>query len=95
MDIHLDIHRGGRAVCKSTGQNPGLRQGLGGGYPGVRWQVEGASRDGAGGGKAMAHGGRGPGKGGEKKRKTQKKEPKKAYSTTDSLVVPHRSTEVA
>ena len=53
----MDIHRGGRAVCKSTGQNPGLRQG--GGYPGVRWQVEGASRDGAGGGKAMAHGGEG------------------------------------
>ena len=59
---------GGRAVCKSTGQNSGLRQG------GVRWQVEGASRDGAGGGKAM--GGReGPRGREKKKRKKQKKEP--------------------
>ena len=73
MDIHLDIHRGGRAVCKSTGQNPGLRQG--GGYPGVRWQVEGASRDGAGGGKAMAHGGEGAGGGRRKKEEEAKKEP--------------------
>ena len=72
-------------MCKSTGQNPGLRQG------GVRWQVEGASRDGAGGGKAMGGGGRGPG-GGRKKRGRSKKT---AYSTTDSLVVPHRSAEVA
>jgi len=71
-------------VCKSTGQNSGLRQG------GVRWQVEGASRDGAGGGKAM--GGREGPRGREKKKRKKKK---RAYSTTDSLVVPHRSAEVA
>ena len=47
-------------------------------------EVEGASRDGAGGGKAM---------GNTKKRGRSKH--KRAYSTTDSLVVPHQSTEVA